>query len=71
MMTSRRLPTPMTSGFSTSSRSCEEFSINDRVYRIIKKIGSGGSSEVFQVLDEGNVSKAVKQVRPHRQVFSI
>jgi hypothetical protein len=28
-----------------------------------KKIGSGGSSEVFEVLDESDVTKAVKQVR--------
>jgi serine/threonine protein kinase len=32
------------------------------VYTVIEKIGSGGSSEVFRVLDESNVMKAIKQV---------
>jgi hypothetical protein len=31
------------------------------------KIGSGGSSEVFEVLDENDVTKAVKQVRLFRK----
>jgi len=61
VMLSRRLPTPSTAA-SAMSRNCEELVINGRVYRIIKKIGSGGSSEVFEVHDEDNVSKAIKQV---------
>ena len=39
-----------------------QFEINGKQYTIVDKIGSGGSSEVFRVLDENNALKAVKQV---------
>jgi hypothetical protein len=44
--------------------SCQKghFDINGKIYTIVDKIGSGGSSEVFRVLDENNALKAVKQV---------
>ena len=37
--------------------------INGNLYTIIDKIGSGGSSEVFRVLDANNTIRAVKQVK--------
>jgi hypothetical protein len=37
--------------------------INGLNYQIVDKIGKGGSSEVFRVLDENNTIKAVKKVR--------
>ena len=37
--------------------------INGNLYTIVDKIGSGGSSEVFRVLDEHNTLRAVKQVK--------
>jgi len=47
-----------------SAGSCQKghFEIRGKIYTIVDKIGSGGSSEVFRVLDENNSLKAVKQV---------
>lgn len=46
----------------SSCNSYKELVINGKAYRVVSKIGSGGSSEVFKVLDENQVTKAIKQV---------
>lgn len=41
----------------------EKICINGLYYQIMNKIGKGGSSEVFRVIDEKNTIKALKKVR--------
>uniref|UniRef100_A0A8I5ZNI6 Ttk protein kinase n=1 Tax=Rattus norvegicus TaxID=10116 RepID=A0A8I5ZNI6_RAT len=47
---------------SGSSSMSECISVNGRIYSILKQIGSGGSSKVFQVLNEKKQINAIKYV---------
>uniref|UniRef100_A0A8C6HPT8 Ttk protein kinase n=1 Tax=Mus spicilegus TaxID=10103 RepID=A0A8C6HPT8_MUSSI len=57
------LSTPLQSLQISGSSSINEcISVNGRIYSILKQIGSGGSSKVFQVLNEKKQINAIKYV---------
>ncbi|XP_052043687.1 dual specificity protein kinase TTK isoform X2 [Apodemus sylvaticus] len=56
------LSTPLQNLQISESSSNECISVNGRIYSILKQIGSGGSSKVFQVLNEKKQINAIKYV---------